>query len=433
MRSGASCCSTGAISRCTSCRPTIVKPGCTLRELIEHRKDTGLFAGDVDTYLQTTSGRHGQGDSSTPHYVQASDGRIVLAKNEPLPDGGWVSTHEDVTEQRRAEEERAAIRDQEQRRAAIDRRHRRRSARQVEKLLSTRERTAPPPCARPPAPCSARPTRPRSAPKAPCRPSMKRPPMWRPRRSPPTNCRTSIAEISRQLTHTSDIVGLATDEARATDGEIAGLADGAQKIGDVVKLIRNIAGQTNLLALNATIEAARAGEAGKGFAVVAAEVKSLAVQTAKATEEIASHILARAGLDRRRGRSDPPDRRAHAGDQRIHLGGRGLGRAAEFGDRRDFAQRRQRRARAPGTSWRCWARSRARRPKHAPRRKSCATLATVESRRRPAARGRRLPRQGGGVTSTRASAQPMRRLSRRPKRDRCLESLRERMGAAKAR
>ncbi|MSP32965.1 MAG: hypothetical protein EXR03_09140, partial [Pseudolabrys sp.] len=102
----------------------------------------------------------------------------------------------------------------------------------------------------------------------------------------------SIGEISRQLTHTSDIVRLATSEARATDGEIAGLAQGAQKIGDVVKLIRNIAGQTNLLALNATIEAARAGEAGRGFAVVASEVKSLAVQTAKATEDIANHILA---------------------------------------------------------------------------------------------------------------------------------------------
>jgi methyl-accepting chemotaxis protein len=102
----------------------------------------------------------------------------------------------------------------------------------------------------------------------------------------------SIAEISRQLTHTTNIVSLATSEARSTDGEIGGLADGAQKIGDVVKLIRNIAGQTNLLALNATIEAARAGEAGKGFAVVASEVKSLAVQTAKATEDIANHILA---------------------------------------------------------------------------------------------------------------------------------------------
>src|SRR5262249_59887923 len=91
----------------------------------------------------------------------------------------------------------------------------------------------------------------------------------------------SISEISRQLMHTSNIVSLATNEARSTDGEIGGLADGAQKIGDVVKLIRNIAGQTNLLALNATIEAARAGEAGTGLAVVASQVKSLAEQAAR--------------------------------------------------------------------------------------------------------------------------------------------------------
>ncbi len=85
---------------------------------------------------------------------------------------------------------------------------------------------------------------------------------------------------------------MAVSEAQATDGEIEALAAAAQKIGDVVKLIRDIAGQTNLLALNATIEAARAGEAGRGFAVVASEVKTLAVQTANATEDIAGQILA---------------------------------------------------------------------------------------------------------------------------------------------
>ena len=101
---------------------------------------------------------------------------------------------------------------------------------------------------------------------------------------------SSINEISRQVCQSSEIAIQAVDEAERVTETVQGLADAAQKIGDVVSLISDIAGQTNLLALNATIEAARAGEAGKGFAVVASEVKSLASQTAKATEEIASQI-----------------------------------------------------------------------------------------------------------------------------------------------
>jgi methyl-accepting chemotaxis protein len=102
----------------------------------------------------------------------------------------------------------------------------------------------------------------------------------------------SINEIGRQLARTTDIVRAAVSEAHGTNHQITALAQAAQKIGDVIKLIRAIAGQTNLLALNATIEAARAGEAGKGFAVVASEVKGLASQTAKATEEIGAQIRA---------------------------------------------------------------------------------------------------------------------------------------------
>ena len=100
----------------------------------------------------------------------------------------------------------------------------------------------------------------------------------------------SIAEITRRVADSSRIASKAADDAQHTDGVVRALAESAQKIGDVVGLITSIAGQTNLLALNATIEAARAGDAGKGFAVVASEVKSLANQTAKATEEIGEQV-----------------------------------------------------------------------------------------------------------------------------------------------
>ncbi len=100
----------------------------------------------------------------------------------------------------------------------------------------------------------------------------------------------SIKEISVQVEGSTSIAGQAVDEAKRTDARVQTLSEAAQKIGEVVQLINDIASQTNLLALNATIEAARAGEAGKGFAVVASEVKSLAAQTAKATEDISAQV-----------------------------------------------------------------------------------------------------------------------------------------------
>ncbi len=107
---------------------------------------------------------------------------------------------------------------------------------------------------------------------------------------------SSINEISRQVTESNRMTSEAVKEVKNTDQTVVSLAEAASQIGGVVKLIQDIAEQTNLLALNATIEAARAGEAGKGFAVVASEVKSLANQTAKATEEISNKISAMQGV-----------------------------------------------------------------------------------------------------------------------------------------
>jgi methyl-accepting chemotaxis protein len=101
---------------------------------------------------------------------------------------------------------------------------------------------------------------------------------------------SSAREIGSRVSTSVSLVGKAVDDTRRTDNAVSILSERSERIEQIVKLISDIAAQTNLLALNATIESARAGQAGRGFGVVASEVKTLAAQTARATEEIAAHV-----------------------------------------------------------------------------------------------------------------------------------------------
>jgi methyl-accepting chemotaxis protein len=268
--------------------PDIVRPGRSLREVLSHRADIGLFSGDADTYITDILKRVAEGKVNTRNFT-TNDGRVIAVSEQPMPDGSWVATHQDVTEQQLFEKERATHALLEKRRAIIEsaitafRRSMDGVLRTVNDSTASMKLTA------------------SSLFAASGQTSQRAESAVHASNEASTNVATaataademasSIGEISRQLVHTTNAVRLAVSEAQSTNDGIKGLADAAQKIGDVVELIRTIAGQTNLLALNATIEAARAGESGRGFAVVASEVKSLAVQTAKATEDISNQIL----------------------------------------------------------------------------------------------------------------------------------------------
>jgi methyl-accepting chemotaxis protein len=269
----------------------LTKPGVSLHELLEYRKRAGLLAADLDVdQFIAHDMRRMRDDKLIQETRELPNGVTVAIAVQPMPGGGFVATHKDITEARRQDLQRDRLAGQEQRRAVIDwaingfRESIERTLRTVNDSTGAMRATA-----------SALFASSRQA-------SQRAEGAVTMSNEASTNVETaasaanelsaSIDEISRQLGQTTNLIGVAADEAGATNSQIGSLAQAAQKIGDVVKLIQDVAGQTNLLALNATIEAARAGEAGRGFAVVASEVKSLAVQTGKATEEIAAQIAA---------------------------------------------------------------------------------------------------------------------------------------------
>ena len=268
--------------------PAVVKPGCTLMELIQNRITAGSLNLDPEKYRSEIMRAVREG-AVMNRIVETPDGRSVLVVNRPIRKGQyWIGTHDDITERISAERRNAALSEQERRRVTIETEIRafRESVAAVLRTVSdstaalnsiagalsnssglTSDRAA----------SAVQTTNEASANMIAAAGATE-------------ELIASIGEIGRQISQAAEVASHSVAEAQTTNEHMARLTDTVQQIGEVVNLIRNIAGQTNLLALNATIEAARAGEAGRGFAVVASEVKSLAVQTAKATEQIASQI-----------------------------------------------------------------------------------------------------------------------------------------------
>ena len=265
-----------------------VKPGATLIEILSKRVTQGTFSLDPQTYRKDFLAAHAAGRTTVTE-VDIGNGRQVLVTNHPIKSGGWITTHEDVTERRRAQHRRMALEQKEERRATLENAIAGFRA-YAETLLKTATDSA-----------SKMRTTAASLFKVCGDTTHRAENVMQASHDSLAAVETaagavnglseSISEIDQQLNQTTEVVRQALSEAHTTNNDINRLADIAQKIGDVVGLIRTIASQTNLLALNATIEAARSGEAGRGFAVVASEVKALAVQTAQATETISSQIL----------------------------------------------------------------------------------------------------------------------------------------------
>ncbi len=270
--------------------PDVVKPGANLVDVIRERVTSGNLQRDPIEYCAEIMRRLAAGE--TIQFVnEAPDGRAISVENRPIPGSKfWVGTHDDITERRAAERKSALMGEQEARRAVVEeaiswfRESVDGVLKTVAESVAVMKTTA--------RELSATSNETNGHTTSAVQTSNDACGSVEVAATAADELSQSIAEINRQLAQASAVVRAAATQAQSTNEDIVGLARAAQKIDDVVKLIQDVAGRTNLLALNATIEAARAGAAGKGFAVVATEVKALAVQTARATDDIAAQIAA---------------------------------------------------------------------------------------------------------------------------------------------
>lgn len=267
----------------------VVKPGASLTDIINERNRSGSLHRDPKQYCAELLESMAAG--KIVRFLTEAEGRTISVVNRAIPGSKyWVGTHDDITERRSAERKSALLEEQEARRAVVEeaiawfRQNLEGVLKTVAESVAAMKSTA--------TALSATSNETTAHTAGAVETSNDAFGSVEVAATAASELGKSISEINRQLVRATEVVGAVATETQSTNEGIAALAQAAQKIDDVVKLIQSVAGQTNLLALNATIEAARAGTAGRGFAVVASEVKALAVQTAKATDDIARQIAA---------------------------------------------------------------------------------------------------------------------------------------------